>query len=555
MERGVLGFAGPPGFADAVAAAARRAGLAPLIDMPGRVLFAGRGLPAAACGAGAIIGDRFGADERGAAATAGWGDYLAFENRPVGALAIERAPLTGLPLYWSEVSGGLLWFSHAQLIEGLGLRLSIDWDFIRDSLVFANLRTERTGFTAIRELLAGTRLEYDGRQVQIAPTWSPWTHVEAARGTDRHELAAELERTIVGCVGAWGAGRRAIVLELSGGLDSSIVAAALAANGVRFSAVNFVTAGPDGDERRFARAVAQCCGVELIELAHDERAIDIGAPARIPTVRPSACAALGGFDRAFEAMGPGEAALFSGIGGDNVFALTRSVAPVLDLLARRGPGVLALRTLRDVARAADTTLWQAAAVVWRQWRRGHRSRWPRDTRFLCRAAVPLIQPSHPWDQGTGGASRAARLHVAALRRILDFLDRPGRWYDRDTVAPLLSQPVVELCLAVPGWVWTEGGYDRAPARAAFARHLPPEVTRRRGKGRIESACAAAYLASRSRLKVLLLEGQLARAGLLERGAVEACLARDTLDGTFDYFRLIELADVEAWLTSIARARL
>jgi asparagine synthase (glutamine-hydrolysing) len=147
------------------------------------------------------------------------------------------------------------------------------------------------------------------------------------------------------------------------------------------------------------------------------------------------------------------------------------------------------------------------------------------------------------------------LHVAALRRILDFLDRPGRWYDRDTVAPLLSQPVVELCLAVPGWVWTEGGHDRAPARVAFAGHLPPEVTWRRGKGRIESACAAAYLASRARLKVLLLEGQLARAGLLERGAVEACLARDTLDGTFDYFRLIELADVEAWLASIAAARL
>ena len=44
-----------------------------------------------------------------------------------------------------------------------------------------------------------------------------------------------------------------IVLRLSGGLDSSIIAACLAKAKVQFSCINFPTRARDGDERNYAR--------------------------------------------------------------------------------------------------------------------------------------------------------------------------------------------------------------------------------------------------------------------------------------------------------------
>src|SRR3546814_15687375 len=59
-------------------------------------------------------------------------------------------------------------------------------------------------------------------------------------------------------------------------------------------------------------------------------------------------------------------------------------------------------------------------------------------------------------------------------------------YPRSTAAPqitpLLSQPIVELCLSIPTWQWVRGGRDRAVARAAVADLLPALIAQRRTKG-------------------------------------------------------------------------
>lgn len=88
------------------------------------------------------------------------------------------------------------------------------------------------------------------------------------------------------------------------------------------------------------------------------------------------------------------------------------------------------------------------------------------------------------------------------------------------------------------------------ARTAFADNLPPEIVWRRGKGRLESLVAAAYSRQRREIGELLLEGRLAQHGLLDRSAIEAYLGRDLADGNFDYFRLIEIADVERWVRAV-----
>ncbi len=64
-------------------------------------------------------------------------------------------------------------------------------------------------------------------------------------------------------------------------------------------------------------------------------------------------------------------------------------------------------------------------------------------------------------------------------------------------------------------------------------------------------CAEAFLAQRRALARILLEGRLAREGLIDRDRVEAYLARERIEGDYDYFRLLELADIELWIVSVA----
>lgn len=548
MRGGVLAFTGNVDGAADVLAAAERRGLIAIDLQPGRVIFASDDLPVQrAPGATVIIGDCFTRyPASGRPPRFCWGDFIAF-TADGGALGVERAALTGMPLYWSRHPAGLVYASDPALLRSRSGRGAIDWDYVAGALAYINLRTERTGLSSVRELLPGTRLAFDGVRVSVEPTWSPWEYVAQQSAACFEELARELERRILDCTAAWSATRQNILLELSGGLDSSIVAAALAAAGTDYSAINFSTPAAEGDERHFARAVAARCGIDLMEIEQDDAGIDLVAAPAIFTARPGAYSVLGGLDRAFTRHVPDMSRpIFGGIGGDSVFHFDSTVAPVLDTWKRCGFSRRTFAALRDIARAGDATIWEAARLSWRAHRAGPRIGWRRDTDYLNAAALPNIPFPHPWDEAAAAASQAKRNHVQSIRRILDFLDRPLRWWGRDVVSPLLSQPVVELCLSIPSAAWFTGGRNRAVARAAFADRLPPEIIWRRGKGRMEALCAVAYMRQRTQLRDLLLSGLLAGRGLLDVAAIEAYLARDLVEGDFDYFRLIEIGDVERW---------
>ncbi len=554
MSRQILAALGAPSSRGEVAGAARHFGLAPLHEGGSLHLYCSPNLPSRRLEDGSIVvGNCFARNGGPDCPPEAWGNYLGF-GVSGDLVTVERAALTGMPLYWTRLGEGIFCSTSLEILSELGCGLAVDEAFVGHSLAYPNLRTERTGVAGLSELLPGNRLGWTGTAAAATEIWSPWDHIAPGPSVSVDELARQLEAVIIDCTRAWCAGRPEILLELSGGLDSSIVAAALDAAGADFSAINFATAAADGDERAFASTVAAHFGHQLVELLKDEATIDLVGMPRAVRPRPGAYGVLGGRALAFEqALGRRTPAIFGGIGGDNVFDFDTSVAPVVDAWRASGLSGTSFAALRDVAQASEATLWQAARLSWRTWRDGPRSPWFRETQFCRDEALPDQPLPHPWDSVPETAPRGKRKHVAAIRRILDFLDRPDRWTGRDVVAPLLSQPVVELCLSIPSWTWFTGGRDRAVARQAFARRLPASIIWRRGKGRLESVCSAAYLRQRPELRVLLLDGRLAALGYLDRAAIEAYLARDSFAGDHDYFRLLEIADIERWLRSLESA--
>ncbi len=338
MKRGLLAFLGAPHGAADVAAVAEQHGLGAVAIEHDHILFAGADLPSRRLSDGSVIlGDIFTRTGVSVHATSdGWGNFIAVA-RQGDMLIVERAALTGMPLYWCRHAGGILCFSHLELVRDLLSDVSIDWEFVGQALAYSNLRTERTGIVGLLELLPGCSLAFDGHGAEVRAIWLPWEHVAKPAASGAAELASALELRIDNSVKAWCSGRSDILLELSGGLDSSIIAASLSAAGADFSAINFATPGADGDERRFARAVAERVGAAMIEARNDDTRIDLLSPPANLHPRPGAYGVLGGLDHAFEEAGGGKAkAVIGGIGGDNVFAFDRSIGPAVDAFEQFG---------------------------------------------------------------------------------------------------------------------------------------------------------------------------------------------------------------------------
>ena len=478
-----------------------------------------------------------------------WGGFVALV-RDSGIVSALRDPSGGVPAYFAERDGLQLYVSDAELLEEIspgGARL--DEEFLRQWLTFPFLRTARTAARQVAELLPGTCRTSGPSEASVGTAWSPWKSAGPEQAlTDFEEAARRLREVTLATVPVQLTGVDNPALELSGGLDSSIVAACLAASGRRFHAATFATILPDGDERAYARDVAGALDIALAEVGEDDLPLDLSPPRR--SLRPPLSPVLQPLRRALarHARSNGTRDFVTGAGGDNLFCYLTTASPVLDAAGDLGIGG-ALRTLRDVAALGECTIWTASRFALRKrLRRNRRPAWQADTRFLAPSAFADAPDPHPWLDCPPGAAAGKVEHVESLVRVQYFLEHHYPSGER-IHHPLLNQPLMELCLAIPSWLWARGGRNRAVARAAFADLLPPSIIRRRSKGRLESMCDRAYATERERLAEILLEGELARRGLVDRPQLEAYLRAGAQPPDHAYYRLFDLVSLALWLGS------
>jgi asparagine synthase (glutamine-hydrolysing) len=115
-----------------------------------------------------------------------------------------------------------------------------------------------------------------------------------------------------------------------------------------------------------------------------------------------------------------------------------------------------------------------------------------------------------------------------------FYESFGGETDIERTPVLVSQPLIELCLQIPSYVWITGGRDRAIARRAFASALPSQIVRRQGKGAIDQANLVICDANETYLREMLLDGELVREGLLDRRRLESYLTRGASRAGYEY---------------------
>lgn len=480
-----------------------------------------------------------------------WGRYVAVHQpTALAPAAAFRDPSGALEcLVWRQQRLTIV-ASHlpADEPELLGAQIGLRWDALGRYLADPAAITAEVAIDGVEAVSAGEMMGLN--DFSRTTIWSPASLV-APRRQARAVLYEGLRQRVDQVVGAHASQANSILAEVSGGLDSAIVAAALqrVAPGKVAAWINFHTLEAEGDERAFARAVAGKLQLSLAEAAKSElRLTEPGLAVVGAGLRPSVAALDHQYDEDNVARCAqlGADTIITGQGGDAVFFQTRSALVAADAL-RGGLPLQALAAIcRDAAAIGRVSVWSVARTALAANLRRAAS-WPRPP-YLAAAlkAERPTAPAHPWLRDLDDVAPAKRLQIHALAVAQLFHGHSRRGQVADLIHPLLSQPLVEFCLAVPSFDLALGSNDRALAREAFADRLPMEVLTRRSKGDLTAYYGRMLARSLDVVRPYLLDGLLAAEGLIDRAYLESALNAENLLWRDLASGLIELIAVEAW---------
>ena len=490
-----------------------------------------------------------------------WGRYVAFlHDDPARATWVVRDPSGGMPCYLVRCRGVDLYFSWIEdVLELLDEAMAVNWPYLIAAVCFLRQHSSGTALRQVTQVLAGECVEIRAGLSRRFFYWDPLAIANREVIEDADVAAAALRRCARDVAHAWASRYPHVLLSLSGGLDSSILLACLrdAPSRPQVTCFHCHSLGADLDERAFARAAAAKAGLGLIERARDSTFSLRPLLTLRRTPEPTHYAYFLEHSRpdARLAAERGAAAVLTGYGGGRLFYQERAQWAPGDFLHRRGlrPGFL--RIALDAAQMDQVSVWRvlreaAAAYLaqhrWSALEEAGRMR-PLLAPEVIRDARRGAEFLHPLLRHARGTPSGKLWHAHQVSQPFDFYDPLGDGNGAERISPLYSQPLIELCLRIPTYVLTQGGWDRALARRAFYDDLPPEVRNRRYEGGIEEHARQTLEHNRGFLRELLLDGYLARERVIDRASLAEVLSGRATRIAADPGELLEYAGIEAWL--------
>jgi len=487
-----------------------------------------------------------------------WGSYVVLMYDDVKrVVSILRDPSGGMPCYYRCFRGEVVIASHMDILRKRKyIEYTFDDNELGRHLLFPNLRTNRTCLAQLEELPAGYQLRAGCGAIEFSQIWDPWTYgTRDAYYDDPYEAISDLRTAVVTTMKIWVSRFESPIIGLSGGLDSSIVAATAVRAGARVTGLTLVTGESAGDERYYARETAEYLGIQLEERYFSAEHTDLQSSHAAHLPRPLARSFAQSGDQAYcDVAAQAQAdAFMTGAGGDNVFCFQQSVLPIVDRILYDGMGRGVSQTTAEIAEMSETSIIRCAALAMRRaWFRKPQYRWKTRPDFLARDFLlqHAEKPSHPWLDMPGKELPGKAAHIAYLAQIQNHLEGFRRENVLPMINPLMSQPIVETCLRIPTWFSCMRGENRSIARQAFAGYLPDAILHRKTKGGPDGFLQQLFHLNRKKIRNMLLGGYLAESKIIDTAAIEVAIMREGRGDHLQQFRLLELVDVEAWVSAI-----
>ncbi|MEE1930691.1 asparagine synthase-related protein [Streptomyces sp. TRM 70351] len=496
-------------------------------------------------------------------------------------------------VYWIRVREGVLWATAAAPLAAFAkaqpnFAVLLSMFMVRGVDVLA----ADSHFRTVRRVPPGHVLV-------LAPGRQPRTEAVPAltARTSIEEGATAVRETITTAVGRRATSSGPISSDLSGGVDSGTVTTLAATRGPLLAVTYTDARMSEQDDMRYAERIAHDHPQITHTKIHGARAgvqhfDGLEDPAVLPfTDTPSFTLGLLAIKAAqlAPATAHGSRAHLTGRGGDDVLDAVPTMA--IDQY-RAGHRMEALRRTATLVRTRRAALWP----VLEQAARTQRTRYPQALAAL--ADTINAGPEHTAQRGPGtpvaqlltwcgSGSAAAWLTRTGRAAVADLVTAraqtarpdttPGALHERlalelmgdghatfDQIsrqqwglpvhAPLLDNPVVNACHAIPGYARTQPGDFKPLARAAFPGHVPDYLLHRRTKTAFTSSLFTGLRANAPVLRRILGRSLLAQAGLLDRSKALASLDSAARGEPAPLAALHALIVTELWLATLSTAR-
>ncbi|MBK6535446.1 MAG: asparagine synthase (glutamine-hydrolyzing) [Deltaproteobacteria bacterium] len=490
------------------------------------------------------------------------------------ALTLVRDRFGKKPLYYAPLGddsgrGGVAFASELSALlvhPEVRARREVDPVAVAQYLVHEFVPQPRSILAQVRKLGPGERLRWSAREgITHERWWAPRTGVRL-RGDER-ELTQELSRRVERAVSRRLVADVPVGVFLSGGIDSSFVAACAAATHPRVKTFAIGFDDPSFDESAHAELVARHLGTDHVTEVLSERAlIDLVAPTLDAMDEPHADSSILPTTMLARLARRDVTVALGGDGGDEILAgYPTFVAD--QVLSRLPTSATAGRLLGALARlmpATDANF--STAFKLQQMAQGMRSRGAeRHARWLA-PVDPDSLPSLLGDALRSGAAHsldAARaaglgaatdfdaatafyLQVYLSEGVLQKVDRATMRVSLEARAPLLDTDVVTFCLALPERLRLRGTTTKYLLRKALGARVPKSILERPKKG--FGAPVGRWL--RGPLRELMLDtlspARLRATGWFSPAVVERAMS-EHLSGARDHRKLLySLLVLEHW---------
>lgn len=492
-----------------------------------------------------------------------WGNYVGIFYSPNDRTKrVIRSPSGIIRCFLHDIEGVTVVCSHVEDCAALGLRFTINWQYVVAELCnCAAMGWEQTGLAEVSSLLPGSCLILNSRSSRTVSYWDP-TVFASNPFEDASKAAAEVRRLTFEVVQAWARSREHILLLLSGGLDSSILATCLRGmrDRPRITCLNLYCPEDDGDERRYARLAVEGMGSPLVELQRP-RDINLDELLTMPrSARPSSNHLVHLFFGSLAtetARERGATIILHGQGGDELFCRQTWKYAVSDYVWMHGVDRRLIDIAANVSGLTRRAIWTELFCGLRLGllarpgmpggvRKGL-ANFDAHQPFLNRSYVPVTD--HRFLQKWILRNKSlpfGKLHqIAEVAGAQAYFSEIGSPDDPDWVMPLHSQPLVEFCLRLPTFLSVCAGWNRAMQRHAFRNDIPSEILWRPRKGTTANQREHVFSKNRAFIRELLLNGILAKEGLVDRARVDREISNS---GTsLNHPGLARCLRTEAWL--------
>ncbi|MGE5503022.1 MAG: asparagine synthase (glutamine-hydrolyzing) [Actinomycetota bacterium] len=431
---------------------------------------------------------------------------FAFRDGASGRLVLARDRFGEKPLFYAVAGGELVFASEikAVLCHPRMADCGLDPDPVDDYLALEFVPGEETGWKGIRRLLPGHVLVYDGGQTSVRPYWS--AHVAPRTDIGEAEALEHLDKLLVESV------RQRLVADvpvgvfLSGGIDSSLIAAIAHECSPSITAYTLGMVTRTYDESGHAQAVARHLGlrheVRMFDEAEVVQAFErvtglIDEPFADYSLLPTHLVCT--LARAKETValgGDGADELFAGYSTFNALPLSVPMA-----MMPKAAGRLVRRLLSAMPEPEE---YMPPSFIARQLSLGFGYR-PEIQSLMWLGPFSAEEKQSLWRDGVRGGRRpfpelarrakSAPRPLSVVERVLDLylgcylpddiltkIDRAAMYTSLETRTPFLSREFAEFALSLPQSMKVKGRTTKVILKKLAERRLPPEIVHRKKQG-------------------------------------------------------------------------